>query len=333
MDAESRSPARRCEWLGFTTAEWARVSVLYGGVTLLHVIGWGLFLHYSAHHAALLGLGSAAYLLGIRHAFDADHIAAVDDTVRYLLEKGERPLGVGFFFSLGHSTIVFLLALISVSAAAAVRRNLPALHDLGALLGAGVSGVFLWGIGILNLLVFIRIVKLWRSHRTSLHGHVQVEKLFRQRGLYSRLLGNWMRRIIRSSWQMYPVGMLFGLGFDTASEIALLAMAMGASALATPAAAILSLPILFAAGMCAMDTTDGILMSRAYHWAFVNPWRKMFYNVTLTGLSVAVALLVGTIEWLQVLIGLLRGFRSQGTGYRWDVGSISRLPDGRFLRT
>jgi len=305
LAAKWLSPASRREWIGFTAAEWARMSGFYGGVTMLHLLGWGLFLHYSAHHAALLGLGSAAYLLGLRHAFDADHIAAVDDTVRYLLSKGERPLGVGFFFSLGHSTLVFLLALVSVSAASIVRRHLPALQHMGTLLGAGVSAAFLWGIGILNLLVLVRIVRVWRAGRTLPHSPAQVEKLFAQRGLYSRFLGSWIERLIRRSWQMYPVGMLFGLGFDTASEIALMAMALGASVLGTPAAAILSLPILFAAGMCAMDTTDGILMSKAYRWAFVNPWRKIFYNVTLTGLSVAVALVIGTIEWLQVLISLL----------------------------
>jgi nickel/cobalt transporter (NiCoT) family protein len=291
--------------LGFTTAEWTRLAGFYGFIALLHVSGWGLFLYYSTRHSALIGLGFVAYMLGLRHAFDADHIAAVDDTVRYMLQKGKRPLGIGFFFSLGHSTIVFALAVATMFAAAAVKRNLPDLQNLGGTIGAAVAGTFLWVIGILNLLVLVNILKVWRQAKIAIHSHAHLEELLTQRGLINRLLGGRVQRIINHSWQMYPLGLLFGLGFDTASEIGLLALTAGAVTGDLPVAAALSLPILFAAGMSAMDTTDGVLMTKAYSWAFVNPLRKIFYNITITTLSIAVALLIGTIELLQVSISLL----------------------------
>jgi high-affinity nickel-transport protein len=244
-------------------------------------------------------------MFGLRHAFDADHIAAVDDTVRYMLQKGKHPLGVGFFFSLGHSTIVFILAIAIAFTAAAVKQQLPGLQNIGGIVGASVSGVFLWVIGILNLLVLLDVLKVWQSAKTGTHSHAHLEALLLQRGLLSRLFGGRLQKLMNHSWQMYPLGLLFGLGFDTASEIGLLAMTAGASAGNLPLPAVLSMPILFAAGMSLMDTTDGVLMSKAYNWAFLNPLRKIFYNLTTTGLSVAVALLIGSIELLQVFISML----------------------------
>ena len=291
--------------LAFSRNEWMRLAGLYGFIALLHVLGWGLFLYYSSRHPALVGLGFVAYMLGLRHAFDADHIAAVDDTVRFLLQKGKKALGIGFFFSLGHSTVVVALAVAIVLAATAIRDDLPALKGIGGLIGAGVSGTFLWLIGILNLLVLLDILKVWRQARDGKHSHTHLEELLTRRGLMNRLFGGRLQRVINHSWQMYPLGVLFGLGFDTASEVGLLAMTAGASVADLPVAAILSLPILFAAGMSAMDTTDGVLMSKAYDWAFVNPLRKLFYNITLTSLSIAVALVIGSIEMFQVLINLL----------------------------
>ena len=291
--------------LSFTPDEWARLAGLYGVIALLHVCGWGLFLCYSSRYPALVGLGFVAYMFGLRHAFDADHIAAVDDTVRYMLQKGKRPLGIGFFFSLGHSTIVFFMAVAIIFAATAVKRGLPELENLGSIIGTGVSGTFLWVIGILNLLVLLNILKVWRQAKTGKHSHAHLEELLTQRGFINRLFGGRLQRIISHSWQMYPIGVLFGLGFDTASEVGLLAMTAGASGGNLPVAAVLSLPILFAAGMSAMDTTDGVLMSKAYNWAFVNPLRKIFYNLTITSMSIAVALVIGTIELLQVFIGTL----------------------------
>jgi high-affinity nickel-transport protein len=291
--------------LSFTSGEWARLAGLYTIIALLHLCGWGLFLYYSSRYSALVGLGFVAYMFGLRHAFDADHIAAVDDTVRYMLQKGKRPLGVGFFFSMGHSTIVLSLAIATIFAATAVKEGLPGLQNRGGIIGASVSGTFLWVIGILNLLVLLDILKIWRQAKTGEHSHGHLEELLAQRGLINRLFGGRLQRVINHSWQMYPVGVLFGLGFDTASEVGLLVMTAGASAGNFPVAAVLSLPILFAAGMTAMDTTDGVLMLKAYDWAFANPLRKIFYNITITSLSIAVALIIGTIEILQVFIGLL----------------------------
>lgn len=297
-------PVRRR--LSFSPAEWRRLGGFYGFIGSLHIVGWGLFLYYSSRYPSLVGLGFVAYMFGLRHAFDADHIAAVDDTVRYLLQKGKKPLGVGFFFSLGHSTIVFGLAVALIFAAKAIKQGLPALQNLGGLIGAGVSGTFLWIIGILNLLVLLDILKIWKQARTGKHSHAHLEELLAQRGLINRLFGGRLQKVINDSWQMYPLGLLFGLGFDTASEVGLLAMTAGASAGDLPVAAVLSLPILFTAGMSLMDTTDGVLMCKAYNWAFVNPLRKIFYNLTTTGLSIVVALVIGTIELLQVLIHVMK---------------------------
>jgi high-affinity nickel-transport protein len=173
------------------------------------------------------------------------------------------------------------------------------------MIGAGVSGIFLWIIGILNLLILLDVMKVWQVAKAGSHDHTHLEQLLRQRGLINRLFGGRLRGLMNHSWQMFPLGLLFGLGFDTASEIGLLAMTAGASVGDMPVPAVLSLPILFASGMSVMDTTDGVLMSQAYNWAFVNPLRKIFYNITTTGLSIAVALLIGTIEILQVLVGML----------------------------
>jgi high-affinity nickel-transport protein len=289
----------------FSGAEWSRLGLLYGFIGLLHVIGWGTYLHYAVRYPQLVGLGFVAYMFGLRHAFDADHIAAVDDTVRYLLQRGKKPLGVGFFFSLGHSTVVFALAVGVAVAAAAVKTRMPQLSSWGALIGAGVSGTFLWVIGVLNLMVLLDILKVWRKAKSGSHSHAHLEALLQRRGLLNRLFGGRLQKLMNHSWQMYPLGLLFGLGFDTASEVGLLAMTAGASAGDLPLPAVLSLPVLFAAGMTVMDTTDGVLMCKAYDWAFLNPLRKIFYNMTTTGLSVAVALVIGTIELLQVIIGLL----------------------------
>jgi high-affinity nickel-transport protein len=296
----------RCQRFGFTTAEWARLSALYAAVFMLHICGWGLFLYHSARYPSLAGLGFVAYMLGLRHAFDADHIAAVDDTVRFMLQRGKRPLGIGFFFSLGHSTVVLLLAIAVVFSAALVRRDLPAWQEAGGLIGAGVSGTFLLVIGILNLPVLLEILKVWRGDKLQRQDHAHVEDVLARRGFLNRIFGQRLRQVIRHSWQMYPLGLLFGLGFDTASEVGVLGMTAGASAGQLPTAAVLCLPILFAAGMTVMDTTDGVLMTKAYDWAFVNPLRKLFYNIVITGISVAVALVIGSIELLQMAIRLLQ---------------------------
>jgi high-affinity nickel-transport protein len=286
--------------------EWRYLARIYGVIAVLHIAGWGLYLSYSVSHPPLVGLGLAAYLFGLRHAFDADHIAAIDDTVRFLLHRGQRPpLGVGFFFSLGHSTIVVGSTVAIALAATSVQYALPELRALGGIIGASVSGVFLWVIGTLNLFVLLGMLKVWRQAKAGKHSHDHVEELLSKRGFLNRIFGARLQRGINHSWQMYPLGLLFGLGFDTASEISLIAMTAGASAGNLPLPGVLALPLLFAAGMCALDTTDGILMIKAYNWAFVNPLRKVFYNLTITSLSIGIALFIGTVELLQVFTNLL----------------------------
>lgn len=318
--------------LPFTASEWRRLAGLYGFIAFLHLLGWGLYLYYAGSHPALVGLGFVAYMFGLRHAFDADHIAAIDDTVRYMLQKGKKPLGIGFFFSLGHSTIVLCLAVVIAFAATAVKQSLPELKNIGGLLGAGVSGTFLWIIGILNLLVLLDILGVWKQAKAGTHSHQHLEELLLRRGLINRLFGGRLQKLLNHSWQMYPLGLLFGLGFDTASEVGLLAMTAGASAGDMPIPAVLSLPILFAAGMSLMDTTDGVLMSKAYNWAFLNPLRKIFYNITTTSLSIVVALVIGTIELLQVLISMLG---LQGAFFDFvaglDFGILGYVIVGLFL--
>ncbi len=318
--------------LSFTGPEWLSLAGFYSFIGVLHVLGWGLYLHYAAAYPSLVGLGLAAYMFGLRHAFDADHIAAVDDTVRYLIQKGRNPLGVGFYFSLGHSTIVLALAIGITFAAAAIKTHLPEFKNVGGLIGASVSGGFLWIIGILNLLVLLDILDVWKKAKTGHHSHAHLEDLLAKRGLMNRLFGGRLQKLLNHSWQMYPLGLLFGLGFDTASEVALLAMTAGASAGNLPVGAVLCLPILFAAGMSVMDTTDGVLMAKAYNWAFLNPLRKIFYNIATTSLSVVVALVIGSIELLQVMIhllGLSGGFFDQIATI--DFGALGYFIVGLFL--
>ena len=328
----ARPLARRSAGILFAPAEWLRLSLLYGFIGVLHLAGWGLYLHYARAYPQLVGLGFVAYMFGLRHAFDADHIAAVDDTVRFMLQKNKRPLAVGFFFSLGHSTVVVALSVGIAFAASTVKLELPLLTGMGTVIGASVSGAFLWIIGILNLLVLLDILQVWKGAKSGTHSHAHLEAMLQKRGLINRLFGGRLQRLMNHSWQMYPLGLLFGLGFDTASEVGLLALTAGASTGDLPVAAILCLPILFAAGMTLMDTTDGVLMSKAYDWAFLNPLRKIFYNITTTGLSVVVALLVGTIELLQVFIGVL-GLRGRFFDFvaALDFGVLGYLIVGMFL--
>jgi high-affinity nickel-transport protein len=300
-------------------SEWLRLSGFTGAVALLHVAGWGLFLWYARGNPALAGLGTLAYTFGLRHAFDADHLAAIDNTTRKFLQEEKRPLGVGFFFSLGHSSVVFGLATGLAVAAATVKSRIPSFQHWGGYVGAGVSGTFLWIIGILNLLVLLDIVRIFRELRTGTLDEDRLEQRLLERGLMSRLFIGRVANRIRASWQMYPLGVLFGLGFDTATEVGLLAISAGVATKHVPFLAVLSLPLLFAAGMSLMDTVDGAFMSHAYSWAFSNPVRKVYYNLTVTTLSVTVALGIGSIELLQVM----------GAGWGWlDALDFSTLGYG-----
>ena len=295
------SPRRRPAWVStLTPAEWVRLSGYGAAVAALHLVGWGLFIYYSRANPALAGLGTLAYTFGLRHAFDADHIAAIDNTTRKFLQDGKRSLGVGFFFSLGHSTIVLSLVTGLAIAAKTVNSRIPSFQDWGGYVGAGVSGTFLWIIGALNLVVLLDVIRIVRDMRTGAYDKDRLEQRLLDRGFMNRFFLARISQKIRSSWQMYPLGVLFGLGFDTATEVGLLALTAGVATNHMPFLAVLSLPVLFAAGMSLMDTADGAFMSQAYGWAFSNPIRKVYYNITVTTLSVAVALVIGTIELMQV---------------------------------
>jgi high-affinity nickel-transport protein len=291
----------RTRW-GFSHSEWARLGGFGGIILLLHALGWGLFALYASRYPAMAGLGVLAYTFGLRHAFDADHIAAIDNTTRKFLQQGKRSLGTGFFFSLGHSTVVFGLAVSLAIGARAVESRIPTFQHYGGIIGASVSGFFLWVIGLLNLVVLLDILRIYRDMKRGAFDHEQLEETLMNRGFMGRFFKRFFG-MINESWHMYPLGFLFGLGFDTASEIALLAITAGVAtgAHAPPFLGIISLPILFAAGMSMMDTADGAFMMQAYGWAFSNPLRKVFYNITVTSLSVAVALFVGTVELVTVM--------------------------------
>ncbi len=300
-----------------TSVSW-RLSGLFGSVALLHLLGWGIMLVLVApRYPLMLGLGGLAYIYGLRHAFDADHISAIDNTTRKLLQEGKKPLGVGFFFSLGHSTVVLLIAVALGFATQFVQASVVnengQLKSIAGLIGTGISGAFLLLIGILNLIILIDIIKLFRRMKAGDYDRQSLEHQLVAGGVLTRLFGR-LFRLIGHSWQMYLVGFLFGLGFDTASEISLLAISAGAAAQHLPLYALISLPLIFAAGMSLMDTADGAFMSRAYSWAFSNPVRKVFYNLTMTALSVFVALFIGLIEVAQIMARMLN-FR----GAAWDA--------------
>ena len=262
--------------------------------------------HYrmSANEIFGLGTGILALTLGMRHAFDADHIAAIDNTTRKLLNEGKRPLSVGFFFSLGHSTIVFVMAVLLNFGIRAldeqVKNSGSGLHNITNIVGTGVSGFFLYIIAALNVVILVSILRVFMDLRRGKYNDDELEEQLQKRGLMNRFFGPLARRI-DTPWKMYPIGVLFGLGFDTATEVALLVLSGTAVASGLPFYAILSLPILFAAGMCLFDTIDGCFMNFAYGWAFARPIRKVYYNITITGLSVVVAFLIGTIELLGLL--------------------------------
>jgi nickel/cobalt transporter (NiCoT) family protein len=317
-----------------TRPEWLRLSAFGGGVLLLHLLGWGLFLYYARSNPALAGLGTLAYTFGLRHAFDADHIAAIDNTTRKFLTDEKRSLGVGFFFSLGHSTIVFALTAGLAVAAQTVNAGLPTFQTYGGTIGASVSGTFLLLIGILNLLVLADIVRVFREMKTGRYDQEGLEQRLLDQGLMSRAFLRRLGDRIDTSWKMYPLGLLFGLGFDTATEIGLLAIAAGVATHQLPFLAIVSLPLIFAAGMSLMDTADGAFMSHAYGWAFSNPVRKVYYNITVTSLSVAVALVIGMIELMQVTahhLALEGGF----WGYlgELDFGMLGYVVVAMFVAT
>ncbi len=293
--------------------EWTRLIAMAGVVLGLFVIGMVLLAAASAHHFRIakgevfgLGTGMLALTLGMRHAFDADHISAIDNTTRKFMAEGRRPLSVGFFFALGHSSVVFVLAVLLNFGIRAldsqVSNSHSGLHAMTSIIGTSVSALFLYAIAALNLGVLVGLLRIFAGMRQGRFRHDELDEQLDRRGLMNRVLGPLARRV-DAPWKMYPVGVLFGLGFDTASEVALLVLSGSAVTSGLPFYAILSLPILFAAGMTLFDLADGCFMNFAYGWAFFRPIRKIYYNVAITALSVAVAVVIGTIE----LLGLLPG--------------------------
>ena len=273
----------------------------------LHVLGaFGIWWFAGPRHPTLVGLAALAYSFGLRHAFDADHIAAIDNTTRRLMaaDTSRRPLGVGLFFSLGHSSVVLLMTIAIAATTRAITFDVPRLHAIGQFVGTTVSGLFLYLIGILNLIVMVDIYRVFRQMRrgdsVAASGGAPSQIPAFQGGAVTRWFGS-LFRLVSKPWHMYLIGFLFGLGFDTATEIGLLTTAGLAASQALPLGAILCLPIAFAAGMSLMDTADGVLMCGAYGWAFTNPLRKVFYNLTVTGMSVVVALFIGTIELVTLV--------------------------------
>lgn len=328
----------------FTRDEIPRLLLMFGFIAALHIIGWGLFAHYNAitriHEATgangtlvYAGAGTLAYTLGLRHAFDADHIAAVDDTTRYLLQKGQRPLAVGLFFSLGHSTVVFSFVTAIAIVASKATAFQQAFQGTGGIIGTLISGIFLYLIAALNLAVLTGIIRVWRQAKRGTYSVEELDTLLAKRGFMNRIFRGKYNQFINHSWQMYPVGFLFGLGFDTATQVGLIAIA-GSSALAggLPPLAIIALPIIFAAGMSLMDTIDGVFMSKAYGWAFVSPVRKIYYNITTTSLSIFVAFAIGTVEIAGLVVE-----KAGLTGQPWDfiigidINLAGRIIVGIFL--
>jgi nickel/cobalt transporter (NiCoT) family protein len=317
-----------------TRREWTRLGGFSAAVVLLHVLGFGLFLYYLPRNPALTGLATLAYTFGLRHAFDADHIAAIDNTTRKLLQDGKRPLGTGFFFSLGHSTIVFSLTAGLAVAFGTIHSKISTLQAYGSTIGASVSGTFLLLIGALNLLVLLDVIGVFRRMKRGHYDEQDLERALLNQGFLARILLKRVGNRVDASWKMYPLGVLFGLGFDTATEIGLLALAAGVATHHVPFLAVISLPLIFAAGMSLMDTADGAFMSHAYGWAFSSPVRKVYYNISVTSLSVAVAWLVGAIELLQVLAAKLElhgGFWTLLNGL--DLGRLGYVVVGLFAAT
>jgi nickel/cobalt transporter (NiCoT) family protein len=292
--------------------EWRSIAAMAGFILLLHALGWGVLggivapEHYQVGATQVLGvgLGLTAYTLGMRHAFDADHIAAIDNTTRKMMAEGKRPVSIGFWFSLGHSTIVFgLVALLAFGVralAGQLGNDSSLLQQIAGVVGTAVSGTFLYVIGIVNLMVLVGIVKVFRRMRHAAYDEQALDDQLNNRGLLNKILSGATKAVTKP-WQMYVVGVLFGLGFDTATEVGLLVLAGGAAAFALPWYAVMTLPILFAAGMSLLDTIDGCFMNFAYGWAFAKPVRKIYYNITITALSVAVALIIGTIELISMV--------------------------------
>lgn len=277
------------------------IVAIYTGIIAVTCLGFLVSVAVGRITLILAGLGIVAYVFGLRHGVDADHIAAIDNTTRKLLQDGERPLTVGLWFSLGHSTIVVALIVGLVIATRAIASDIPILRNAGSIMGTLVSGSFLWVIGLINAIIVLGVYRVFRSLRQGKLSETEVENLLDKRGFLNRFFRP-LFKLVKKPWHIYPIGVLFGLGFDTASEVALIAISVGVGVSShIPLYYILILPLMFTCGMVLVDTTDGVTMRLAYGWAFLNPLRKIYYNLTVTIISVLVAWIIGAIELLQVL--------------------------------
>jgi len=278
--------------LGLSRAELLRIVMLYSALGLVTLGGFFASSMIGRSYALLAGLGLVAYVFGLRHGLDADHIAAIDNTTRKLMQDGQRPTTVGFWFSLGHSTVVIALIVALVYATRAVVGSIPALQVMGDVAGTAVSGVFLWIMGAINVVIVLEIYRIFRALRTGEMDEARFEAALSNRGLMNRYFGR-MFKLVQRPWNIYPIGVLFGLGFDTASEVALIAISVGVGVTsAVPIWMVLVLPLMFTCGMVLVDTSDALLMTLAYSWAFLKPIRKVYYNLTITLISVLVAFMI-----------------------------------------
>ncbi|MEW2548925.1 HoxN/HupN/NixA family nickel/cobalt transporter [Streptomyces sp. NPDC047002] len=344
-EAEGRGPSasgpRASGPFAWRREDTVRTAGLLAAIAGLHVVAFGvLFLLVVPHHYEVgskafgIGLGVTAYTLGMRHAFDADHIAAIDNTTRKLMADGKRPVSVGFWFALGHSSVVVAMAALVAGGAhlaGVLMDDDSGAHKTLGTVGTSVSGGFLYLIAALNLVALAGILRVFGAMRDGRFDEAELEAHLDARGFMNRILRRFTGSITRPG-QMYPLGFLFGLGFDTATEVTLMVMAGSGAAAGLPWYAVLSLPLLFAAGMSLFDTLDGTFMNFAYQWAFANPVRKVFYNLAITGLSIAVAFLIGTIELVGVLhdkLDLRDGVTDWIAGL--DLGNVGYVIVGLFV--
>ncbi len=298
---------------GFDHGTRLRLAGLYGFLTLANVALWGIAFAVFHHYPILLGTAFLAYSFGLRHAVDADHIAAIDNVTRKLMQQGQRPVGVGFFFSLGHSTIVFGLSAAVAITSVAIKNRFTAIEGFGDIAGTLISAVFLLAIAIVNIIILASIIATFRRVKAGgVYSDEDLDILLSQRGFFGRIF-RALFSLVGHSWHMYPIGVLFGLGFDTATEVGLLGISAAEASHGLPIWSIMLFPALFTAGMALVDTTDSILMLGAYGWAFAKPMRKLFYNITITTVSVLVALIIGGLEGL----GLVQA-RHNLSGMFWD---------------
>jgi nickel/cobalt transporter (NiCoT) family protein len=312
----------------------AKTAFLYIVLISANVLAWLWALVAFRDQPLLLGTASLAYTFGLRHAVDPDHIAAIDNVTRKLMQEGKRPISAGFFFAIGHSTVVVIASLLVALSVGALEANFAWFKTIGGVIGTGVSAAFLLVIALINALILISVYRAFTALRRGEHVTEEaLDRLLSGRGFLSRLLRS-LFAVIRRSWHMYPLGFLFGLGFDTASEVGLLGISAAQGSAGLSASSLLIFPALFTAGMSLVDTTDGVLMVQTYGWAFIKPVRKIYYNLTMTLISIVVALLIGGIEALGLLadrFGLQGGFWDFVDQVNESFGLLGYLIIGVFV--